>query len=210
MATVSLQEVRLLGEQKRLAEELAREVAQRTRALRVTNIELERALRQIDDLKAKLQLQSTALREGVSISRGGLAPWQERRAKELINANLDGKLPLSQLAEECGLSARHFARAFRQSIGVPPHRWLLSRRVERAKDLLRDRALPLAEVALACGFSDQSHFTWMFTALVGLSPGLWRRMELWKLRLDIVGKDVFDEGKLDPAPPTRLTAAALL
>ena len=51
--------------------------------------------------------------------RGGLAPWQERRAKELLNANLDGEICLSQLAAECGLSVRHFTPAFRRSIGVP-------------------------------------------------------------------------------------------
>ena len=114
----------------------------------------------------------------------------------MLDANLDGKLPLSQLAEKCGLSTRHFARAFRQSTGVPPHRWLLSRRVDRAKDLLRDPALSLAEVALACGFADQSHFTRMFTTLVGLSPGLWRRMASWKQPLDMASKDLFDDLRL--------------
>jgi len=69
------------------------------------------------------------------------------------------------------------SRAFRQSTGVPPHRWRLNERVERAKDLLRDPALSLADVALACGFGDQSHFTRMFTAAVRLSPGLWRRTQ---------------------------------
>jgi len=197
------QEVGLLSEQKRIAEELDRKLAQRTRELHAATIELERARRQIDELKAKLQLQNGALRDGVSIPRGGLAPWQARRAKELLNANLDGKLPLSQLAEKCGLSTRHFARAFRQSTGVPPHRWLLSRRVDRAKDLLRDPALSLAEVALACGFADQSHFTRMFTTLVGLSPGLWRRMASWKQPLDMASKGPFDDLRLDPAPPTR-------
>jgi transcriptional regulator GlxA family with amidase domain len=174
-AAVSLQEAQLLSEQKRIAEELDRKVAQRTGELHATSVELERALRLIDELKAKLQLQNATLREEVSIRHGGLAPWQARRAKELTSANLDGQLPLSQIAEACGLSTRHFARAFRQSIGVPPHRWLLGRRIERWKDLMRDPALSLAKVVLACGFADQSHFTRMFTTLMGLSPGLWRR-----------------------------------
>jgi AraC-like DNA-binding protein len=208
-AAVSLQEARLLSEQKRIAGELDRKVVQRTRELHAANIEHERALRQIDELKAKLQLQNAALRERISIPRGGLAPWQARRAKELLNANLDGKLPLSQLAEECGLSTRHFARAFRQSTGVPPHRWLLSRRVERAKELLHDAALSLAEIALACGFADQSHFTRTFTTLVGLSPGLWRRMQSWKLPLDVAGNDLYEKARLDPAPPRLTTAAGL-
>jgi AraC-like DNA-binding protein len=109
--------------------------------------------------------------------RGGLAPWQERRAKELLNANLEGAIPLDRLATECGLSVRHFARAFRQSTGVAPHRWLLKRRVELAHKLLGNPLLSLAEVAVRCGFSDQSHFTRVFTAMSGASPGAWRRMQ---------------------------------
>ena len=107
--------------------------------------------------------------------RGGLAPWQEQRAKELLNANLEGAIPLKRLAAECGLSVRHFARAFRQSTGAAPHRWLLNRRVELAKGLLSDPRLSLAEIAVRCGFSDQSHFSRVFTAMSGASPGAWRR-----------------------------------
>ena len=80
-----------------------------------------------------------------------------------------------RLAEECGLSPRHFARAFRQSTGVPPHRWLMRHRVQRAKELLRRQALSLADIALRCGFADQSHFTRVFSREVGFSPGQWRR-----------------------------------
>jgi Helix-turn-helix domain len=67
------------------------------------------------------------------------------------------------------------SRAFRQSIGLPPHQWLLQRRVDKAKQLLRDSRSPLAEVAADCGFADQSHFTRVFTRAVGISPGQWRR-----------------------------------
>jgi transcriptional regulator GlxA family with amidase domain len=95
--------------------------------------------------------------------------------KELMNGSLNEELPLSRLAAECGLSVRHFARAFRSSVGMPPHRWLLNCRVERAKRLLGTRTLSLADVAIFCGFADQSHFTRAFTAIVGLSPGEWRR-----------------------------------
>jgi AraC family transcriptional regulator len=110
--------------------------------------------------------------------RGGLAPWQERRVKDLIEANLSGELPLAMLAAECGLSVSHFSRAFRQSIGTSPHRWLLRRRVELAQDRLRDPKLSLSEVGLSCGFADQSHFTRVFTGLSGMSPGAWRRSRL--------------------------------
>lgn len=107
--------------------------------------------------------------------RGGLAAWQERRAKDLLAANLDGGVALADIASECQLSLSHFSRAFRQSMGVAPHRWLLNRRVELAKDLLRDRKSSLSEVAMRCGFADQSHFTRVFTRWAGVSPGAWRR-----------------------------------
>jgi AraC-like DNA-binding protein len=107
--------------------------------------------------------------------RGGLAPWQERRAKAMIAGNLDGSLPLQRIARECELSLSHFSRAFRQSVGMPPHRWLQTRRLELAKDLLRSGRLPLSEVAAQCGFADQSHFTRVFSRAVGCSPLAWRR-----------------------------------
>jgi AraC-like DNA-binding protein len=109
-------------------------------------------------------------------ARGGLAPWQERRAKDIIEANLNGEVPLAQLAHECGLSTSHFSRAFKGTVGIPPHQWLLHRRIETAMQLLRNRQFSLPEIALACGFSDQSHFTRVFTRLSGTSPGVWRRL----------------------------------
>jgi AraC family transcriptional regulator len=107
--------------------------------------------------------------------RGGLAPWQVRRAKEILCANLDGRVPLQEVARECRLSVSHFSRAFRRSMGAAPHNWLLTRRVEAAKEKLRDDRLSLLDVALVCGFADQSHLTRVFTRIVGVSPGAWRR-----------------------------------
>lgn len=118
------------------------------------------------------------LRNSAVTQRGGLAPWQLKRALEMLNANLDGALSQKDLAAECRLSATHFTRAFRQSTGVAPHQWLLQRRVESAKALLRDQRESLTEIALACGFADQSHFTRVFTRLVGTSPGAWQRSVL--------------------------------
>jgi AraC family transcriptional regulator len=111
-------------------------------------------------------------------ARGGLAPWQERNAKELMEARIDTDLSLTQLASECRLSVSQFARAFRQSTGVAPHRWLMERRVDKAKHSLLDATLPLTDVAIACGFADQSHFTRVFKNAVGVSPGSWRRMRI--------------------------------
>ena len=107
--------------------------------------------------------------------RGGLAPWQERRAKEMLLDDLQVDHSLSDLAVACGVSARHLARAFKATTGLPPHRWLLRRRVERAKELLEGTDESLGGIALACGFADQSHFTRVFQALAGSSPGAWRR-----------------------------------
>jgi AraC family transcriptional regulator len=107
--------------------------------------------------------------------RGGLAVWQERRAKAILAADLAGEMRLADVAQACGLSVSHFARAFRRSVGLAPHAWLQRRRVEVAKDLLRRRDQPLSEIALVCGFANQNHFTRVFTGQVGLSPGVWRK-----------------------------------
>ena len=107
--------------------------------------------------------------------RGGLTPLQERRAKEFISANLACDVPLADVASECGLSASQFSKAFRQSVGMPPHRWMVQQRIALAKSLLRQGDMALPEIALACGFSDQSHFTHSFSAGTGVSPGVFRR-----------------------------------
>jgi AraC family transcriptional regulator len=107
--------------------------------------------------------------------RGGLAAWQERRVKEMLAENLDGDVSLADLAKECRLSTAHFSRAFRQSLGMSPHQWLIERRVVTAKELLRSGKISLSDVALTCGFADQSHFTRVFTRCAGISPGAYRR-----------------------------------
>jgi AraC family transcriptional regulator len=106
---------------------------------------------------------------------GGLAPWQMKRAEEMFSAKLDGNVSLKEVARECGLSVSYFSRAFRRSMGLPPHSWLLQRRIEVAKEKLRERQLSVSQVALVCGFADQSHLTRVFTRMVGASPAAWRR-----------------------------------
>jgi AraC-like DNA-binding protein len=108
-------------------------------------------------------------------SRGGLAPWQVKRVCERLAAELDGRLPIAQLAGEFGLSVSHFSRAFRVSTGMPPHQWLLRQRVNAAKQLMTARNLTLAEIAISAGFTNQSHFTRVFSSIAGISPGAWRR-----------------------------------
>lgn len=108
-------------------------------------------------------------------SQGGLAPWQERRAKEIMFARLASHLTISDVAAECQLTPSHFARAFRRSTGVAPHEFLSQLRIDEAKRLMLTTKLPLADVALICGFGDQSYFTRVFSRNVGASPGAWRR-----------------------------------
>jgi AraC-like DNA-binding protein len=107
---------------------------------------------------------------------GGLAPWQQRRAMELMNESLGSDdLSLKTIAEECGISVAHFGRAFRQSLRISPHRWRVERRIEKAMTMLSREQASLADIALTCGFADQSHFTRVFTKYIGTSPGQWRR-----------------------------------
>lgn len=106
---------------------------------------------------------------------GGLSTWQERLARELIEINLVDGIPLEELARCCDLRVSQFAHAFKHSVGVPPHQWLIQRRVSRATDLLRADQLNLAEIASQCGFADQAHFTRVFRKQVGAAPAAWRK-----------------------------------
>ena len=94
-------------------------------------------------------------------------------------SRLDETVPVAKLAQACQLSPGHFARAFKQATGKPPHQWLTDQRLEKAKKLLVDTELALAEIAISCGFADQSHFTRVFSRSVRSSPGAWRRFR-WK------------------------------
>jgi AraC-like DNA-binding protein len=110
-----------------------------------------------------------------TIAVGGLAPWQLRRAQQMIMGDLSGRLSLARIAAECKLSEGHFARAFAKSTGEPPHRWLMRRRIEQAKSLLLHSDTPIADIAQICGFADQSHLTRVFKSAVGASPARWRQ-----------------------------------
>jgi AraC-like DNA-binding protein len=106
---------------------------------------------------------------------GGLAPWQERRAQDMLMASITGQVSLSELAAACRLSRSHFARAFKATTGLAPHQWLLTERVRLARFLLESTARTIAEIAEDCGFADQSHFSRVFARFLSCSPGRWRR-----------------------------------
>jgi AraC-like DNA-binding protein len=111
------------------------------------------------------------------LSRGGLSPALTHRICKYIESHLEERISLEALASMAGLSTHHFARAFRQSVGTPPHGYLLQRRLEHVEHLLRDTQLPLSQIASAVGFSDQSHLTRHFRRLTGMPPSLARRLE---------------------------------
>lgn len=107
--------------------------------------------------------------------KGTLAKWQEKRATDFLSSHLDGQFSVTQLAQACDLSRSYFTKAFRETFGKTPYRWLTEYRVVRAQQLLMTEA-PIAEIAVACGFTDQSHLTRVFSEITGESPGNWRRL----------------------------------
>lgn len=104
-----------------------------------------------------------------------LSTAQMALATELLRVHPSGNISIAGLASACRLSRGYFIHAFKSTTGVTPHQWILSRRIEQARELLRSSEQPLAEIALICGFADQSHFTRVFSRMVGASPGHWRR-----------------------------------
>ena len=108
--------------------------------------------------------------------RGGLAPWQVRRATEYMTEHLADPVLLKDLAEQTGLSASRFGRGFKLSMGLSPHRWQMNLRVLEAQEMLRKGKRSLAEIALATGFAEQSHFSRVFKEIVGMPPGVWQRV----------------------------------
>src|SRR5271163_4497735 len=111
----------------------------------------------------------------VGRSRGGLASWQERIAKEILFARIRNPPTVDELSRACGLSARHFIRAFRQSTGLTPHQWLMQERALSAKNLLEHSDRTLADISAACGYANQSHLCRAFRRYFGKSPSTARR-----------------------------------
>lgn len=121
--------------------------------------------------------QHSSLGSGAAaeVMRGGLALHVARNLADYIQANLSGDLSLATLADLAGLSYSHFLRAFRQTMGVSPHRYVMSLRVQRAEDLITRTNLPLKQIASDAGFANQSHMTTAMVRLLNLRPGEIRR-----------------------------------
>jgi AraC family transcriptional regulator len=124
-------------------------------------------------LGAHLVQQYGVLQKTARRSKGGLAPWQKRRASELLHENIHGRNRLSDIARECGLSVSHFARSFKTSFGISTHQWLILHRIDHARQLMSQTKMSLIEIASQSGFNDQAAFTRAFHQLVGVSPGRW-------------------------------------
>jgi AraC family transcriptional regulator len=110
--------------------------------------------------------------------RGGFARWQARRLREHIDANLDSRLSVADLAIVVGLSSGYFWRTFKCTFGIPPHAYITRRRIELAQRLMLTTSTALSQIALACGMSDQAHFSRSFRQAVGETPRNWRRNRL--------------------------------
>jgi len=118
-----------------------------------------------------LRRHSRASPEAGVIPSSGLTRNQARRVLDYIECNLSQEISLNELAAITGLSRHHFARMFKQTIGVAPYRYVMERRVERAKHMLRAARSSLVEISLSTGFDSQSHFTSTFHRMVGATPG---------------------------------------
>jgi AraC family transcriptional regulator len=105
-----------------------------------------------------------------------LSERQIQRIREFVEANLETDLRLEAMARACGLGTKTFLRSFRATCGTSPYQYVIAVRVERARRLLEEQSMGLAEIALRCGFSHQEHLTRMFRRLVGQTPGRYRRL----------------------------------
>jgi len=110
-----------------------------------------------------------------ALKKGCLAPWQENTVLRYINGNIGNPIGNHELAALLSLSIGHFCRAFTNSFSTTPHAYILRWRVQRAKEMMSENGLPLSQIALDCGFSDQAHFCRVFRQLTGLTPSAWRR-----------------------------------
>ena len=101
-------------------------------------------------------------------------PGHYKRVLDFVAQRFSGNITLEDMAAEVGISPYHFARLFKETIGQPPYQFVMAFRVEQAKKLMVDRTRPLADIALACGFSDQAHFSRVFKRVSGRTPSAWR------------------------------------
>lgn len=125
--------------------------------------------------RIKISLALTERHHQRNEKRGILAQWQLTDALNYIRENIGSRLKVREVARRAALSPNHFSQAFKATTGMSYCEFLIKARVDLAKDLLRSADMSIAEIALVCGLSDQSHLTRLFNRLVGLPPAAWRR-----------------------------------
>lgn len=113
---------------------------------------------------------------GAGSTRGGLAPWQVERLKRHVEKAYSGRISIDDLAQMTRLSSSYFSAAFRVSFGTSPHDYISRRRIDQAERLMLTTDTPLCEIALDCGFADQSHLSRVFRRIKGTTPAAWRRV----------------------------------
>ncbi|MFZ2077660.1 MAG: AraC family transcriptional regulator [Xanthobacteraceae bacterium] len=128
----------------------------------------------IAKLSISIPLGRTSEEAAVQCVRCGLPPRAKHRVLEYIVTHLNENITNGALAEVAGLSVCHFARMFKETVGVSPHRYVLQCRVECARELLASTDMPLSEIAIVTGFSDQSHYTRWFREIIGVTPSSYR------------------------------------
>jgi AraC family transcriptional regulator len=134
-----------------------------------------RAIQERHAAKIRALLEEPQSRGRANRVRGGLSPAALRRVQLFVEANLSQPIHLSDLAERAALSAYHFARAFKTSTGTTPRAFIEQRRIERAKQLLEESVVSLADIALEAGFETQSRFTTAFRRTTGFTPAVYRK-----------------------------------
>lgn len=154
-----------------ICRQLCRELSLRGKAdrLHVETLAIETA-------SLLLQEYSTSSAGAKGVPRGGLTHHRARRVIEYVEANLGRAVTVQELADIAELSTYHFVRVFKNTLGLTPYQYVLERRVERAKELLRGKTAILAEVGLSTGFGSQSHFTDAFHRTVGATPAEFQRL----------------------------------
>jgi AraC family transcriptional regulator len=130
----------------------------------------------IDMASMLLRGYSTASMRAKGLPSGGLTHNNARRIIEYVEANLGRAVTVRELAHIAELSTHHFVRMFQKSLGLTPYQYVLERRVERAKEMLRNETASLVEVGLSTGFCSQSHFTSAFHRAVGVTPAAFQRL----------------------------------
>jgi len=128
--------------------------------------------------RASQLLEQEVQRLGRDQQAGKLAPWQVRTATDFIDRNSDRNLQVRDVAAAVRLSPSYFSHAFKESFGQSAKSYIIGRRIARAKQLMLTTRDSLAQIALACGFSDQAHFCRSFGGLMGQPPSRWRRSHL--------------------------------